>query len=292
MAIILAAIGVSLGIIFPAVQDLNDQLDLETNSSNLLVIDENFRDMMLNGYTSKLFYTMDLGDSGFFMGDISSTTNLRLKVREFDITDGSIADDYQIPAGPGSPTFINETQHRLIIRQELSNSILDSNSHQYLTGSGIQNMFYLNSIQRASVGWTILNQSRFNKADVYTALSYRNLITISKTISNQNLDVNATISIQRVKFDFVNQLNTSDSFITMQAEYQGISVTTYGWRTVLSSTTVDRRFYLETTTDLNYGDPSISGLINTEEPYSHEVPGLGKLNVRIQFIDHIIEILI
>jgi hypothetical protein len=118
------------------------------------------------------------------------------------------------------------------------------------------------------------------------------LITISKTISNQNLDVNTTISIQRVKFDFVNKLNSSDSFITMQAEYQGINVTTYGWQTIPSSTSVDRRFYLQTTTDLNYGDPSISGLINVEEPYSHEVPGLGKLNIRVQFIDHIIQILV
>jgi flagellin-like protein len=158
MAIIIAAIGVSLGIILPSVQNLNDQLDLETNASNLMVIDENFRDMMLNGYTTKLFYTMDLGASGFFMGDISSTTSIQLRVQEVDPATSTVTADYRMTELPGSPTFINETQHRLIIRQELSNDILDTNSHQYLTGSGTQNMFYLNSIQRASVGWTILNQ--------------------------------------------------------------------------------------------------------------------------------------
>ena len=63
-----AAIGVSLGIIFPNVENLNDQIDLEINSSNLIAIDENFRDMMLNGYTSKLLYSFDLGASSFLFG--------------------------------------------------------------------------------------------------------------------------------------------------------------------------------------------------------------------------------
>ena len=71
---------------------LNDQLDLETNSSNLLVLDENFREMMLNGYTNKLFYSMDLGASGFFMGDNSSTSIIQLRLRETNPMGQMVAD--------------------------------------------------------------------------------------------------------------------------------------------------------------------------------------------------------
>ncbi len=291
MGIIMAAIGVSLGIIWPNMNSLNDQLDLETNSSNLIVLDENFREMMLNGYTNKLFYTMDLGSSGFFMGDNSSTTTIQLKYRD-TTPQGQIVEDKSITGSAQSPAQFNETHYRMMIRQNLDSDILSTNTNQYLVGSGSQDIFYLNTTKRASVSWTVLNQSRFSDTNVYTALSYRNLISTEKTISNSNLDVNVTIIVQRVIFSFIDQLNVSSSYIYMQAEYKGVDVTTYGWTTIQNAGVNDRSFYIQTTTDLQFGTPSITGQINTENPYSHEIPELGKLNVRMQFLDHIIEILI
>lgn len=291
MGIIMAAIGVSLGIIYPSMNSLNDQLDLETNSSNLLVLDENFREMMLNGYTNKLFYTMDLGSSGYFMGDNSSTSNIQLRYKTTN-PQGQIVEDRPINWSAESPSDFNETHYRLLIRQNLNSDILSTNTNQYLVGSGQQDFFYLNTTKRASVSWTVLNQSRFSDTNVYTALSYRNLISTEKTISNQNLDVNVTIIVQRVVFRFVDQLNVSSSYVYMQAEYKGVDVTTYGWTTIQNAGINDRSFYIQTTTDLQFGTTSITDQINTEKPYSHEVPGLGTLNVRMQFLDHIIGILI
>ena len=291
MGIIVAAIGVSMGIIIPNMDKLNDQLDLETNSSNLLVLDENFREMMLNGYTNKLFYSMDLGGTGFFMGDITSTSVIQLRLRETE-PDGTIVDDRPITGSPEAPAQYNDTQYRLMIRQKMKSDIISSNSNQYLIGSGDQNIFFLNSTKRASVSWSILNQSRFDDLNVYTALSYRNLISTEKTISNQNLDVNVTVTIQRVVFKFVDDLNVSSSYISMQAEYKGVNVTTYGWNSISFDPVNDKSFYIQTTTDLDFGTNQIINQINSERPYSHEIPSLGQLNFRIQFLDHIIEILI
>ncbi|OLS25428.1 MAG: hypothetical protein HeimC2_18840 [Candidatus Heimdallarchaeota archaeon LC_2] len=293
MGIIVAAIGVTLGIILPNMDKLNDQLDLETNSSNLIVLDENFREMMLNGYTNKLFYTMDLGASGFLMGDISSTSIIKLMYKDTD-PQGNIVDVGSLNrwAPQGIPTQFNNTQNRLMIRQNLNSDVISSNTNQYLIGSGDQNIFFLNSTKRASVSWSILNQSRFSDSKVYTSLSYRNLISTEKTISNQNLDVNLTVIIQRVIFKFTNNLNSSNSFINMQAEYTGLNVTTYEWTTIPNAGVNDRSFYIQTITDLQFGTNLINNQINTEFPYSNEIPGLGTLNVRMQFIDHIIEILI
>lgn len=283
MAMLITGIGISLGIIFPNLEDLNDQLDLETNSSNLIVIDANFREMMLNGFTSKLFYTLDLGSTSFLFGDIASTTTIQMK--------------YETSLPNGDPILpdvllmqFNESYSRLIIRQKLTNDILSKNTNQYLIGSGVQNKFYLNPTDRASIGWTILNQSRFDDSFVYTSLSYRNIISISKTISNQNLDVNATIAIQRVKFDFIGDLNSSINFASIEAEYLGVNVTSNAWMTINNAGANDRTFYIQTTTDLDYVDSSLTDLSSTEIPYKIEVPGLGKLNVRIQFIDHLFEI--
>ncbi|MCE7737642.1 MAG: hypothetical protein GPJ54_22315 [Candidatus Heimdallarchaeota archaeon] len=290
MAMIITGIGISLGIIFPNLEDLNDQLDLETNSSNLIIIDANFREMMLNGFTSKLLYTLDLGSTSFLFGDISSTTSIQMRYREVN-PQGQTNFDSRIPDTLESPNWINETYSRLIIRQKLTNDILSENTNQYLIGSGVQNKFYINPTDRASIGWTILNQSRFDDSFVYTVLSYRNIISISKIISNQNLDVNATIVIQRVKFDFIGNLETSINFASIEAEYKGTNVTTYNWApSIPNGGANDRTFYIQTTTDLDYGDASLTDLSSTDIPYSIEVPGLGTLNVRIQFIDHIIEI--
>ena len=290
MAIIISAIGVTMGIIIPNLEDLDDQLDLETNSSNLLVLDENFRDMMLNGYSSKLFYTLDLGSTSYLLGDISSATTIQMKFLRVLQSNPTTTIDNLIPSSPQNPTLFNDSYSRLIIRQRLTNDIMSKNTNQYLTGSGSQNQFYINSIDRASIGWTNLNQSRFDDSFVYTALSYRNIIAISKTISNSNLDVNVTIGIQRVHYEFVGKLNTSFNFASIEAEYKGTNVTSHGWSTVNNLAGYDTTFYIQTTTDLDYGDDSLTGLTNTEVPYSTEVPGLGELNVRMQFIDHIIQI--
>ena len=107
IGIIIAAIGVSLGIIFPSVQELNDQMDLETNSSNLFVLDENFRDMMLNGHTSKLYYTMDLGGTGFLMGDLTSATDIELKYRTVNPANQQVIEDVTLSGSPQNPSIFN-----------------------------------------------------------------------------------------------------------------------------------------------------------------------------------------
>lgn len=285
MAIIFGAIAFSLTIIYPDLQTMNEQLDLEGNGSNILILDQSLRSLMLSGQAGTVYQSMDIGDGSAIYGDQQSLTQITMFYLDYAGTNTPLSGPTPIGA-----TF-NENQTRFIIRQNIYSNFFAHNSYTYLSGSAdTQNMFYLNSTTKSSAPWPILNQSRFNDNYVFSALSYRNIISTERTLDAFSSTINVTIEIQRVQFQFKNNvIFNGDAQQTIRADYQGISVITSPWVNVPNAGQNDRVFYLRTDTTLWNVTSITSPQSNTEIPFAQDVPTNGALNVRIQFIDHIIE---
>ncbi|MCH8907813.1 MAG: hypothetical protein IH840_12050 [Candidatus Heimdallarchaeota archaeon] len=278
MAVILSSIAVALSIIRPALEELNDQIDLDSNSSNFLTLDTNIKGLILSTIGGRVIQSMNLGDGGILFGDIYSRSQ---------ITIGTIDNDGNFSVLGGVDQF-NLTQYPLIIRESVtSDGVITPNSHDYLVGSDSQNFFYLTTTTKSSAPWTILNQSRFATAYVYTTLSYRNVINTEKTVDSSSFTVNLTISIQRVKFNFIRDLRSTGSNVRIEAEYVGLSVITEDWHQINYDALTEPSFYMIISNTMWDVDGTISAsLVNTERPFSHQVPEGGILNVRLQFLVH------
>jgi len=280
--IMVAGIGISLGIIFPSVQQLNEQIDLEIASVSLINLDEDLQALMLSGAEGRITKQLNLGESGVLIADNISTSIIILgtinSLNSFTVLSSA------------SPSLINLTQSRLIIRQSIQQSAFPTNTNSYLSGQTSQDFFYLNATNQGNVPWEILNQSRFNDNHLYTTLSYRNIVTSHITVDPNTLTVNLTLSIFTVQFNFIDRSQSISNNPFVHFEYKGLSVTTYDWNKFTYNPSDEISFGIKTVTSLwdinSIPFPSTS----TESPFSMEVPTLGILNVRIQILTQIIDI--
>ncbi|MDH5403528.1 MAG: hypothetical protein OEY49_13620, partial [Candidatus Heimdallarchaeota archaeon] len=212
--VLLVGISISLTIIYPQTQELNDQMELSTAGTSLLNLDNAIKEMIINGVDSQTIKGIYTGSFGTFALDQTSQM-------QFVMYNGII---------PINLTQYNPTYHnRLQIFQTINQEVVAPNSHSYLVGGSNQDYLFLNSSTRSLAPWTILNQTRpTNSLDVITSLSYRILIDSQSYISDSNLNV--TVSLQLVNFIPVNgktAANSADPDIII--DYKGIVTNSSNW---------------------------------------------------------------
>ncbi|MHA2092622.1 MAG: hypothetical protein ACW98K_17390, partial [Candidatus Kariarchaeaceae archaeon] len=119
-----------------------------------------------------------------------------------------------------------------------------------------------------------------------TMLTYRNIMTIDRTVVEKaaQLEVNLTISIQSVKFNFVNHIELGSTNPTLTINYQGINSTTTPWLTPILYFDGYRWIKVDTSTALSLNDE----VAVNEQPLTHEVTD--ELNIRYEFVTHIFDI--
>ncbi|MHA2251875.1 MAG: hypothetical protein ACXAD7_16040 [Candidatus Kariarchaeaceae archaeon] len=262
--VILGAIAVSLGIIYPQLDELNETVNLETAATSLLTLDQDMKNLILSGGTGSIVTTLDLGDSGLLIGDETSSIVLNLMKDDQFLT---------------NPYYMK--QSRLIVRHKTDQDVVAQDTTLYLTGSGYQELYFLNSTTKDSIPWTMLTEVRFSDQYIYTIFSYRNIITASKIVADLTFQVNVTLEIQSVNFNFLNTNQTGSSNPTLDVEYTGMNITSTPWLPSLTSPTY-LYFILKSQTNLY-----LSGSSLNENPLTHEVPeSPGELNVQLQFITH------
>jgi hypothetical protein len=272
--IIFVAIAVSLGIIYPNLDQLDETISLETAAASFLSIDSDLKEMMLSGGKGKTTKLIDIGLSGLLIGDNSSKSSLNTLL----IDDGGIVSTL------GSPFSLD--QSRIIIQQSTDQNVLNKNTVSYISGSGFQDLYFLNSSKKSVIPWTMIVEKRFQNNFVYTMLTYRNIMTIDRTVVEKaaQLEVNLTISIQSVKFNFVNHIELGSTNPTLTINYQGINSTTTPWLTPILYFDGYRWIKLDTSTALSLNDE----VAVNEQPLTHEVTD--ELNIRYEFVTHIFDI--
>ncbi|MHA2170987.1 MAG: hypothetical protein ACXAB7_13930 [Candidatus Kariarchaeaceae archaeon] len=272
--IIFVAIAVSLGIIYPNLDQLDETISLETAAASFLSIDSDLKEMMLSGGKGKTTKLIDIGLSGLLIGDNSSKSSLNTLL----IDDGGIVSTL------GSPFSLD--QSRIIIQQSTDQNVLNKNTVSYISGSGFQDLYFLNSSKKSVIPWTMIVEKRFQNNFVYTMLTYRNIMTIDRTVVEKaaQLEVNLTISIQSVKFNFVNHIELGSTNPTLTINYQGINSTTTPWLTPILYFDGYRWIKVDTSTALSLNDE----VAVNEQPLTHEVTD--ELNIRYEFVTHIFDI--
>ncbi len=266
IAIMLAAISISLGFIYPQVQTVNDKINASTSGSSFINMDKTIKSLIINGENSKTFMTMDIGSEAFLTRDNTSISDIYMLYKIDNNPFQSIA-TYHIPLT------------RIYSSTSITKPIVPENSHRYLIGSGDQDLFYLNSSSKANIPWTNLNQSRGNQFRLNTSLSYRNIITIDKQTDVTTSTVNVTIVVQVIKFIFVGKSLVSSKTPSLSILYRSINTTLTDMVTLTDAVGTSTVFYLKTKTVLD-------GFSLVEVPFTHEVPQDGTLNLRMKFIVH------
>ncbi len=270
MAIIIAAISVSLGMIYPSLEELNESIELDANGSSLLSLDQELKTLMLSGGEAKIFKKIDTIGSGLIIGDDQSIKAINLIQEDLGGDQSNLC----------SPIYL--IQSRLLIRQVSDQNIIGKDTTIYLTGSGFQELYFLNSSTKSILPWSMITEVRFSDQNIYTILTYRNLISIEREIDLPT--INVTINIQSVEFTFLNGKTEAAGNPTLGIEYKGLNITSTSQFATLSYLNY-QNFWLKTQTTLSPGSTSV-----IEQPYTHEVPENGFLNVKIQFITHMFDI--
>lgn len=271
MAIILAAIALTLGIIYPMVNELNDNIELANAGTSIQSLHDDVKTLISNGEGGIITRPLEIGSTGYIASDLNSNSKLF-----FMYTINGV--------NPQILNIFSEPQNRFIISQSVKEGSVPKNSHSYLEGSGNQGLFFLNDSNKAKLPWGILNQSRGSLDLVNTSLSYRGLITPSKVIDAINGIVKLTISIQIVEFDFPGNLVLAGHNPTIKLEYTNLNVTRTAFSVIPDIIGSDLKFYIKIQTLLE-GDTTI------EYPFSHEVPTDGILYVRLEIIKHHISLI-
>ena len=223
------------------------------------------------GKTTKL---IEIGQTGLLIGDNSSKS----------ILNTLLLDDVGIVGTLGSPLYLD--QSRIIIQQSTDQNVLDKNTVSYLTGSGFQDLYFLNSSKKSVIPWTMIVEKRFQNNLVYTMLTYRNIITIDRTVVEKaaQLEVNLTISIQSVKFNFVNRIELGSTNPTLTITYHGVNSTITPWLSPVLYFDGYRWIKFASSTALSLTDE----VAINEQPLTHEVTD--ELNIRYEFVTHIFDI--
>lgn len=263
--IILGAIAISLGIIYPQIQELNDNTELETSATSMLNLDTEIKTLITNGANSKVLFTVSTGTTGFFFIDTQSSINLTL-------WDGnSILSSFDL------------NHSRFSIRQGIDQNVIEPFSHSYLRGGGNQNTFFLNSSNRGEIPWTILNQSRPGfEPSVYTSLSYRNIISSTKLLNEQNLEVNVTVQIQMVDILLTDASSTSSNDPQIAINYLGTNINTIEFLDLTNN------FYIKSRTLLS--DPNSVPHVETNFYEERPLEDTSTFNIKLDLIYHLLEV--
>ncbi|MCY3411693.1 MAG: hypothetical protein INQ03_08690 [Candidatus Heimdallarchaeota archaeon] len=273
MALFIAAIGVAIGIIYPQVNELDDNINMINAGSALNSLDDEIKRLISSGEGSSITKNIEIGSTGVLIGDSSAFSTIYLN-------------EYQNASGSTVTRGVYYVPHnRLIVSQEIKEDTLQQYSHQYLEGTGSQNIFFLNNSYQGIYPWVILNQSRGYDYQVNTSLSYRGLMSTEKEILDLSLEM--VITIQLIVLDF--PLNTIKS-----GHYQGVTLEYHTLNSTTTSATAingdNNYFIMRIETEL----PGSANRI--EIPLTHEVPENsqpdleGKINVYLRFITHHISI--
>lgn len=270
-AVIFGAIAVSLGIIYPQVRQLNDNLELENASNSLVLLDKDIKNLIESGTGTIVSQTVDIGKTGALFNDPLS----------------SIVSLIAFANGTYSQLQSNQITHtRISINNTITEDVIPKNTHSYLSGGTNQNFVYINSSLKSTVPWEILNQSRGLDNNVITSLSYRGIVSISEIININTLQYNETVSIQTVEFHFINKSASSSTRTYFQLNYVSVQITNFNWMQIVNTNP----------SGLAYGiikiATTMNGLTSSQIPFKHEVPIGGTLYMRLQFVKHIINVYI
>ncbi len=268
MGVILMGIAITLGFIYPELNKLSDNVEIGSISSSFISIDNDIKSLIQSGENAKVFKTLDLGTNAFLTADTSPFSTILFLYQ---------VDNNQIQT---LGTF-DEDFDRLSARTELREDTVPQNSHSYLVGSGNQDIFYLNHTSSATMPWTILNQSRALNDFLNTSLSYRGIISFDKNVDIAASEVNLTISMQLIDFQFKGSPSVSSATPSISIEYDSVNVTRSEWYNIGYTAGSTTTFMMKINTFLD-------GKTTTEIPLKHEVPGFGTLNVQLEIISHVV----
>jgi len=265
-AVILGAISVSLGIIYPSVNRLDDQIQLETSGSALQTLDTNIQNLIINGVDSQINSKVKVGIGGAlrYNNQIFSAITL---------LDGGVN---------RMSTTIN--QSRLQISQPVKTDWLAQGKSQYFNGEGFQGLLFLNSTTRRLLSWSIINQSRpLGSENVFSSLSYRNIITTNVDTSQKNLQYNLTITIQMVNMTLAPTSRTISSGTEVNLKMRSLGST--------SKYTDWTAFSNDVSMVITNKFPESGSTLATERLLKLEGPtGTVSFSVRFQFKYHLIEL--
>jgi hypothetical protein len=262
-------IAITLGFIYPELNELSDNIDIGSISSSFISIDNDIKSLIHSGENAKVFKTLNLGSSAFLTSDTSPFSTIYF-IRQVDNVQNIMVNG----------TFY-EDHDRLSARTELRQDTVPQNTHSYLVGSGNQDYFYLNHTTTATMPWTILNQSRALNDFLNTSLSYRGIISFDKNVDIDNSVVDLTITMQLIDFQFRGSPSVSSATPSISIEYDAVNITRTQWFSIGYQAGSTTNFILKISTWLD-------GKTTTEIPLKHEVPGFGTLNVQFEIISHII----
>lgn len=266
MGIILAAIGIALGIIYPQVGELNDDIGRINAGTAMISIDKDIKNLIINGEGGKISKSIEIGISGVLNVDLVSYSTISLNYLQNGLNPTNIGNYY-------------ERHNRFMITQQLAQDSMIANSHQYFIGSDIQSTFFLNNSKQGQNPWSIINQSRGSDDFVDTALSYRGLISTNKVIDQANSRIYLTVSIQMVELEFPAATQRSGHSPNVQLSYYKLNSTLTPYYVIYGNGN-DNLFYLRTETLLD-GSAAL-----VEIPLTHEVPSAGSLQIRLEIITH------
>ena len=267
--VILGAIAVTLGIVYPQLQQLNDQMLLESAGSSLNSLDANIQSLILNGEDSSFFTEIKMGTSGLLKYDNQILSSLDMV--ETGVITPKISYNINIP--------------RLMIVQGLDTNFLGKGEHQYFGGAGDQSTLYLNSTTRRLLTWSVINQSRpINSDDVSTSLQYRSIVSNQFDIIPNQLLYNLTVQIQMVNMTLASgsAASSSGARATIEVKFLGSSNLVTDW------TKFNDNAALKITTQF----PEAGSTNSIERPLSAEKPvdPTASFYIRFEFVYHNIEI--
>lgn len=271
-AVIIGAIAVSLGIVYPNLQSLNDQINLESTANSFIALNEELISAVQNGGASTISITLENGQRGGLLSiDQVSYSNVSLSA----------------PNGTSSPSYFLLNHSRIQFIQEVDQNPIRQGTHSYLLGGSFQNFFFLNSTLQNSADWTILNQSRpVNSDDVYTSLSYRNIASTETTTNPQKLQINTTIQFQAVNFTVPagGRTQIGGSTTQLKISYLGPQIVEYPWILYELNLAASANTFLT--------DPGST--IYTEQFLRAEAPVSAIIDfyVQVRFVFHVFEITI
>ncbi len=269
--VILGAIAATLGIVYPQLRSLNDQIQLETAGSSMQSLDANIQSLILNGEGSSFFSEVKMGAAGLFNYDNQIFATLEM----IQTNNNPVA---------GLTSTINHS--RLQMFQPVSTDFLGEGDLQYFGGAGFQDLYYLNSTSRSLLGWSIIPQQREVGSDLAsTSLMYRSIVTSEFDIIPQQLQFNLTVQVQMVNITLA--LGSDDSRSGAKA---GLEVSYLGTTSRLTDWVAGITSDLSFRITIQFPEAGVTNKI--ERPLSSEKPvdPTSIFSVRYEFVYHQIEV--
>lgn len=201
IGLFVAAIGAVLTIIYPNLQTIDDQIQINSTSSHLQTLDDGLRALLVQSSgTEKLIKLR--AESSTIIGDNVSTMTIIPFMNGTDMS-----------------SFVTSiTFPRIVITNPLASDLYSPFEHQYLRGTANQDFFSLNETTIRDTPWSILNVSRpSDKPILNSSLSYRMMV------KNEFQSGNSIVTtLTYVNFNFVGALFKTIATSNIKFQYNGV----------------------------------------------------------------------